>query len=97
MDEIPLTEHEGENKDEEMGEIVVQEGWVVQNAQYPDNARQGVQTTGPSALVPTPRMRNKQQVEGVEVIIHRGKCFPSGLISASGESHNDPFPCHSHL
>jgi len=79
--EIHFAENENEDQNEEMEEVVVQESRVVQ----------GVQTTGPSAPVPKPRTLDKQQDKDVEVTIRRGKHFPSGLVNASGENHDDPF------
>jgi hypothetical protein len=52
-----------EDEDEEME--MVQEGWVVQGAQYLDNPRQGVQTT-PSTLVPCQsRVRSEVRTSGL--------------------------------
>jgi len=89
--EDALAENEDEDEDKEMEAVVIQEGWVVQGVQYLDNHRQGVQTIESSVLVPKPRMLDKQQDKDVEVTIHHGNHFPSGLINASSENHDDPF------
>jgi len=90
-EEDALAENEDEDEDKEMEEVVIQEGWVVQGAQYLDNHGQGVQTIESSALVPKPRTLDKQQDKDIEVTIRRGNRFPLGLVNASSENHNDPF------